>query len=236
MPDPNDTPLLDAEGIHKRYGGVHALRGARLAIRPARSTPSWARTARASRRCSRSSRARSSPTAARSRWPASESSFRRPTDALRQGIATVTQETTLAPDLSVAENVFLGRLARRGPLVDWRATAPPRGRRAAPASLDVDPSRPVRRLRPDQQQLVEIARALSIDARVLILDEPTSSLTDDEVAALFRVVRRLRDEGVATIFVSHRLQEVFALADRLTVLRDGRRSGRPATGEIDEPG
>ncbi len=73
--------------------------------------------------------------------------------------------------------------------------------------------------------MVEIARALSIDARVVILDEPTSSLTDDEVEALFAIVRRLRAEGVATIFVSHRLQEVFALADRVTVLRDGRNVG-----------
>ena len=85
---------------------------------------------------------------------------------------------------------------------------------------------PVRRLRPDQQQMVEIARALSIDARVLILDEPTSSLTEDEVEALFGLVRRLRGEGVATIFVSHRLSELFALADRVT--RPARRRTRSA--------
>ena len=85
---------------------------------------------------------------------------------------------------------------------------------------------PVRRLRPDLQQMVEIARALSIDARVLILDEPTSSLTDDEVESLFAAVRTLRDDGVSTIFVSHRLDEVFELADRISVLRDGRQRRR----------
>ena len=94
---------------------------------------------------------------------------------------------------------------------------------------------PVRRLRPDQQQMVEIARALSIDARVLILDEPTSSLTEDEVDALFGLVRRLRDEGVATIFVSHRLGELFALADRVTVLRDGHTVGGGLVADFDRP-
>ena len=94
---------------------------------------------------------------------------------------------------------------------------------------------PVRRLRPDQQQMVEIARALSIDARVLILDEPTSSLTDDEVESLFAVVRRLRADGVAVIFVSHRLSEIFELADRITVLRDGRTVGGGPAAEFDRP-
>jgi ABC-type sugar transport system ATPase subunit len=163
-------------------------------------------------------------------------SFRDPTDALGQGIATVTQETTLALDLSIAENIFLGhRMTRRSGLIDWRATR----RRAAAAlarlDLDLDPGMAVRRLRPDQQQMVEIARALSIDARVLILDEPTSSLTEDEVEALFGLVRRLRGEGVATIFVSHRLGELFALADRVTVLRDGHTVGGGLVADFDRP-
>jgi ABC-type sugar transport system ATPase subunit len=235
MPDPNDTPqLLVADGIHKRYGGVHALRGARLAVRPAEVHALVGENGSGKSTLLKILSGQILADDGTVTMAGKRVSFRRPTDALRSGIATVTQETTLAPDLSVAENVFLGRrLARRGPLVDWRTTR----RRAAAAlrrlGLDVDPSWPVRRLRPDQQQLVEVARALSIDARVLILDEPTSSLTDDEVAALFRVVRRLRDDGVATIFVSHRLQEVFSLADRLTVLRDGRTVGEARTGEID---
>jgi ABC-type sugar transport system ATPase subunit len=235
MPDPNDTPpLLVADAIHKRYGGVHALRGARLAVRPAEVHALVGENGSGKSTLLKILSGQILADGGTVTMAGERVSFRRPTDALRSGIATVTQETTLAPDLSVAENVFLGRrLARRGPLVDWRTTR----RRAVVAlhrlGLDVDPSWPVRRLRPDQQQLVEVARALSIDARVLILDEPTSSLTDDEVSVLFRVVRRLRDEGVATIFVSHRLQEVFLLADRLTVLRDGRTVGEARTGEID---
>jgi ABC-type sugar transport system ATPase subunit len=237
MPDPNDTPqLLVADGIHKRYGGVHALRGAHLAVLPAEVHALVGENGSGKSTLLKILSGQILADGGTVTMAGERVSFRRPTDALRSGIATVTQETTLVPDLSVAENVFLGsRLARRGPLVDWRTTR----RRAASAlqrlGLDVDPSWPVRRLRPDQQQLVEVARALSVDARVLILDEPTSSLTDDEVAALFRVVRRLRDEGVTTIFVSHRLQEVFALADRLTVLRDGRTVGEARSAEIDRP-
>jgi ABC-type sugar transport system ATPase subunit len=161
---------------------------------------------------------------------------RNPTEALRQGIATVTQETTLAPDLSIAENVFLGHrmVARRG-FIDWRGTRRRAGEALARLGLELDPSVPVRRLRPDQQQMVEIARALSIDARVLILDEPTSSLTDDEVESLFRVIRRLRDQGVAVIFVSHRLSEIFQLGDRATVLRDGHTVGEGLLTELDRP-
>jgi ABC-type sugar transport system ATPase subunit len=161
-------------------------------------------------------------------------SVRNPTDALKRGIATVTQETTLAPDLSIAENVFLGHrmVARRG-IIDWRRTRAVARQALARLDLDLDPATVVRRLRPDQQQMVEIARALSIDARVLILDEPTSSLTDDEVQSLFGRVRRLRQDDVAVIFVSHRLSEIFEVADRITVLRDGHTVGGGPVEEFD---
>jgi ABC-type sugar transport system ATPase subunit len=227
-------PFLQATALHKRYGGVHALRGARIAVHPGEVHALVGENGSGKSTLlgilSGQIRADSGEVLLAGR-PAA---FRNPTDALRSGIATVTQETTLAPDLSITENVFLGRrMVRRGPFVDWRATR----RRASDAlrrlGLDVDPSLPVRRLRPDQQQLVEIARALSIDARVLVLDEPTSSLTDDEVASLFALVRTLRDEGVAIIFVSHRLQEVFELADRITVLRDGQTVGEAPAPELD---
>jgi ABC-type sugar transport system ATPase subunit len=134
----------------------------------------------------------------------------------------VTQETTLAPDLSIAENIFMGHRMERGRLgIRWGATSRRAGEVLDRLHLELDPSQIVRRLRPDQQQMVEIARAISMDARVLILDEATSSLTDDEVESLFAIVRRLREDGVATVFVSHRLSETFSLADEVTILRDG---------------
>jgi rhamnose transport system ATP-binding protein len=149
------------------------------------------------------------------------------------GIAVVHQEPRLFPDLTVAENVFIGHApAGRLGTIDWGAT-----RRAAQALFDelevrFDVGAPVRGLSMADQQLIEIAKALSVDARVLILDEPTASLTAHEVARLFAIVRRLRDRGVSILFVSHRLDEVFELCDRATVFRDGRHVITTATAAL----
>ena len=146
-----------------------------------------------------------------------------PARARDLGIAVVHQEPRLFPDLTIAENVYVGH-APRGPLgtIDWRSM-----RRSASTlfeELDVrfDVGALVRGLSMADQQLIEIAKSLSFDARVLILDEPTASLSAHEVERLFTIVRRFRDRGVAVLFVSHRLGEVFELCDRATVLRDGR--------------
>jgi rhamnose transport system ATP-binding protein len=146
-----------------------------------------------------------------------------PAQARSLGIAVVHQEPRLFPDLSVAENVSIGH-APRGPLgtVDWGSTN--RLARSLFAELDVtfDVQALVRGLSMADQQLIEIAKALSVDAGVLILDEPTASLSAHEVERLFTIVRGLRDRGVAVLFVSHRLGEVFDLCDTATVLRDGK--------------
>jgi rhamnose transport system ATP-binding protein len=139
-----------------------------------------------------------------------------------QGVAVIYQEPSLFPDLSLAENVFIGRqpVTGRG-TVDWA-----RMRRDAAAlfgqlGVDLDPERPARGLSIADQQIVEIAKALSTDARVIVMDEPTAALSASESERLLDVARRLRDGGAAVVFVSHRLDEVFALCDRLTVMRDG---------------
>jgi ABC-type sugar transport system ATPase subunit len=228
-------PILTAERMHKRYGGVHALRGASLEIFPGEVHTLVGENGSGKSTLLKLLSGQVQPDAGSITFAGAATSFRDPADALHKGIATVTQETTLAPDLSIAENVFLGhRMARRAGLIDWKRTLTLAEAALARLSLDLDPSLPARRLRPDQQQMVEIARALSFDARVLILDEPTSSLTDDEVEALFGIVRKLGVEGVATIFVSHRLGEVFEIADRVTVLRDGHAVGSGPASEFDE--
>ncbi|MEI8332231.1 MAG: sugar ABC transporter ATP-binding protein [Chloroflexota bacterium] len=149
------------------------------------------------------------------------------------GIAVVHQEPRLFPDLTVAENVFIGH-APSGRLgtIDWGGTR--RAAQALFAELDVhiDVGAPVRGLSMADQQLIEIAKSLSLDARVLILDEPTASLSAHEVGRLFTIVRRLRDRGVSVLFVSHRLVEVFDLCDRATVFRDGRHVVTTATSEL----
>ncbi|MFF5199307.1 sugar ABC transporter ATP-binding protein [Micromonospora parva] len=145
-----------------------------------------------------------------------------PQDAQRAGIGVVHQERNLIPAFSVAENICLQHLPRRAGLVDRAALRTEARRCLELLDLDLDPDLPVSRLSVAQLQLVEIAKALSADSTVLLLDEPTASLTNDEADRLYGIVRRLSERGHATVLVSHKLEEVFAIADTVTVLRDGR--------------
>jgi ribose transport system ATP-binding protein len=147
---------------------------------------------------------------------------RRPKDALDAGIIVIHQELSLVPDRSVAENIYLGHLPR-GPLggVRRRLLHQNAARLLARVGLAVPPATPVRRLGIAQQQLVEIARALSREARVIVMDEPTATLTTAEQRILFATIATLRDSGVGLVFISHHLEEVFEICDRVTVLRDG---------------
>ena len=162
-----------------------------------------------------------------------------PIAAQRLGISTVYQEVNLCPNLTVAENIFAGRYPRRG----WnglKAIDGPRMLRETRAllarlHLDIDPTRTLGSLPVAVQQLVAIARALSVDAKVLILDEPTSSLDDSEVESLFAVLRGLRATGLAILFVTHFLDQVYAIADRITVLRNGRFVGEWTPAQLPAP-
>lgn len=149
------------------------------------------------------------------------------------GIAAIYQELSLFPDLDVAENIFIGRQpTTKAGRIDWARLYREAGQLLASLGVQLDLKKKARLLSIAQQQMVEIARAFSIHARILIMDEPTSSLTLNEVADLFRLVRRLRAEGTAIIFISHRIEELFELADRVTVLRDGAYIGTRPTGEV----
>jgi monosaccharide-transporting ATPase len=155
-------------------------------------------------------------------------------DAQAAGISTVYQEVNLCTNLSIGENVMLGHEVRGRFGIDWRATHRAAAQALARLGLDgLDPRRPLSSLSLAVQQLVAISRAIVVNAKVLILDEPTSSLDANEVAALFAIIRRLRDEGVAILFVSHFLDQVFAISDRLTVLRNGRFEGEYLRRDID---
>ncbi|MEV7426541.1 sugar ABC transporter ATP-binding protein [Streptomyces sp. NPDC091212] len=143
-------------------------------------------------------------------------------DAQRLGIATIYQEFNLVPDLTVAENIFLGRQPRRFGMVDRKRMESDAAELLERVGVSAAPHTLVRELGIARLQMVEIAKALSLDARVLIMDEPTAVLTSEEVEKLFRIVRRLREDGVGIVFITHHLEEIAALGDRVTVLRDGR--------------
>jgi ribose transport system ATP-binding protein len=148
--------------------------------------------------------------------------FPDPLASQRSGISVIFQEFSLLPHLSVAENVFVTREPGRGPIIDWDAMNRNTRQILQTLNLDIDPATPVGELAVSQQQLVEIGRALSVKARVIIMDEPTAALNEREVVRLLEIVRSLAAGGVSVIYVSHRLTEVFSVADRITVFRDGR--------------
>jgi len=159
--------------------------------------------------------------------------FAGPADALAAGVAVIYQEPTLFPDLSVAENIFIGRQPLRGMRrIDPDAMRAGCEKLFARLGVHLDPDRPARGLSIADQQLVEIAKALSYDARVLVMDEPTAALSGVEVERLFAVVRALRGSGAAILFISHRFDEVFSLCQRITVMRDGRWVSSDPTAEL----
>ncbi|MFE5213546.1 MULTISPECIES: sugar ABC transporter ATP-binding protein [unclassified Streptomyces] len=156
-------------------------------------------------------------------------------DSERLGIATIYQEFNLVPDLTVAENIFLGRQPRRFGMIDRRRMEADAEVLLARVGVDVSPRTRVRELGIARLQMVEIAKALSLNARVLIMDEPTAVLTSEEVEKLFAIVRSLRADGVGVVFITHHLEEIAALGDRVTVIRDGRSVGQvPADTAEDE--
>jgi inositol transport system ATP-binding protein len=156
--------------------------------------------------------------------------FASPHEAQKAGVVTIYQEFTLAPDMTIAENVFIGREPGNRLFVSWKDMAEKTRAITDRIGLKRDPMTTVRQLSVAEQQLVEIARALSMNSRLIVMDEPTSALSEAEVANLETIVRKLRAEGISIIFVTHRLDEVFRLCDRYTVLRDGHYVG---SGEIE---
>ncbi|MGD1223868.1 sugar ABC transporter ATP-binding protein [Streptomyces krungchingensis] len=156
-------------------------------------------------------------------------------DSERLGIATIYQEFNLVPDLTVAENIFLGRQPRRFGMIDRKTMEADAAELLRRVGVNVSPRARVRELGIARLQMVEIAKALSLRARVLIMDEPTAVLTSEEVEKLFAIVRALREDGVGIVFITHHLEEIAALGDRVTVIRDGKSVGQvPASTPEDE--
>jgi ribose transport system ATP-binding protein len=176
--------------------------------------------------------------AGQTRLDAADVRMATPAAAIAAGIRLIPQELSVFPDLSVAENVHLGAMpaSGKGPLsrIDFAAMVAGTSELLASLGLDyIDPRAPLSRLSVSEQRLVEIARALTGRARVLVMDEPTASLSEPERARLFDIMRRLKARGTAIVFISHYLNEVFTISDRITVLRDGHNAGDFVTAETD---
>jgi inositol transport system ATP-binding protein len=156
----------------------------------------------------------------------------RPHDATHRGIVTIYQEFTLLPEMTIAENVFIGREPGTGPFVNWSSMASGTTAILDQLGLHLKPTTLVRDLNVAEQQMIEIARALSMKSRLIVMDEPTSALSSTEVQKLYQIVRNLRAQGLGIIFVTHRLEEVMDICDRYTVLRDGKPAGAGAVADV----
>ncbi|GMA15299.1 sugar ABC transporter ATP-binding protein (plasmid) [Deinococcus metallilatus] len=221
MTAPEAVPAVAFQGISKTFGPVEVLHDVTFSVAPGEVHALLGENGAGKSTLMKILGGYLAPTRGEVRLSGQPAHFRDSRDAEARGIVLIHQEFNLAEDLTVAQNIFLGH-ERGGLLLNDAAMG--RGAREALARLGVtlDPRLRVRDLTVPQKQLVEIARALSRQARVLILDEPTATLTLQETERLFRLMRHLREEGVTMLYISHKLDEVKAIADRVTVLRDGR--------------
>jgi rhamnose transport system ATP-binding protein len=223
LPDPTAIPVVRLRDVRKAFAGVQALAGASLELYPGEAHALIGENGAGKSTLVKILAGVHDPDQGTLEIDGEEVVLSGPADARDRGIAVIFQEPTLFGDLSVAENVFIGRQPlRSGRRIDLRAMDRTVAEIFGRLGVRLDPDRIARGLSIAEQQLVEIAKALSLDAKVVVMDEPTASLTPIEVGRLFGVVRSLREHGTAVLFISHRLEEAFAICQRVTVLRDGK--------------
>ena len=225
--------ILRTTGIEKQFRGVKALKGVDFSVEAGEVHALMGENGAGKSTLIKIITGVYEPTAGEVVLNGTECRFRSPLEAERAGISTVYQEVNLLPDLSVAENICIGREPRnRLGLIDKKAMRERARKALARLDIDIDVSESLSSYSIAVQQLVAIARALDVDCKLLILDEPTSSLDENEVNELFAVMKKLRDEGMAIIFITHFLDQVYAVSDRITILRDGQKVGTYKTAEL----
>ncbi|MDB5506900.1 MAG: transporter [Devosia sp.] len=219
-------PLLEVSGVSKHFAGVIALNDVSLTVRSGEILGLMGENGAGKSTLLKILSGVQPPTKGQISFDGRPFAPASPLDAKAAGIVTIYQELSLIPTLTVAENIFVGR-APLGAfrLIDWRRMREETRKIIARVGLAIDPETPVSSLSVAEQQLVEIARALSLESRLIIMDEPTSALTESEVQRLLDIMRKLKADGVAIMFVTHRLEEASLICDRMTVLRDGRNAG-----------
>ena len=229
------TPLVALSAIHKRFPGVYALKGVDFDVLPGEVHALVGENGAGKSTLIKIAAGVYDCEEGQYRIAGEEVFLDGPRAALDRGIAVVYQELELVASLSVAENLFFGRLPHgRGGRVLWDELYAASEQLLAEVGLAVDPRTKVGYLGVAAQQLVEIARALSFEARMIVMDEPTSALSPREIEKLFALIARLKAKGVGLVYVSHKLDEIMALADRVTVLRDGARVACERTEDLDE--
>jgi ABC-type sugar transport system ATPase subunit len=223
--EPQSPPLLRVEQVSKSFPGVLALQDVSLEVYPGEVLGLVGENGAGKSTLMKILSGVYAPDGGQILLDGQPVSIHDPRHAQRLGISIIYQEFNLMPNLSVEENVFVGREPNSGGIVRWRDLRRQTQDLLNQLGVQLNPSATVRDLSVAEQQMVEIAKALSMNARLVIMDEPTSALTETEVTALFAIIRGLRERGLAVIYISHRLEEIFDICDRVTVLRDGQLAG-----------
>lgn len=220
-------PILELRGVSKYFPGIHALEEVDFRVRPAEVHALIGENGAGKSTLVKILSGVYRPTEGTVLRDGEPVEFKNPHFAQASGISTIHQEATMFPDLSVTENIFMGHhmQAGRSRLLDWRSMEVRTRELLEQLEIDVDPKAIVKNLSVAERQMIEIVKALSINADVVIMDEPTSALTLNEVEHLYKIIRRLKEQKKAVIFISHKFDEIFMIADSYTVLRDGRYVG-----------
>ncbi|MDA3920881.1 MAG: sugar ABC transporter ATP-binding protein [Salinisphaera sp.] len=227
--------ILSARDVRKHYGGVKALKGVDFDIYPGTVTTLFGENGAGKSTLMKILSGVEQPTEGQIVLDGEPVRFASTVDARERGISIIHQELSLAPNLSVRDNIFMGRELVRNGSVDYAEEARQAAALMAELEEDIDPLTPVGELRVGQQQIVEIARSLSVNSRILIMDEPTSALSATEVEVLFKVIRDLTSRSVALVYISHHLEEALEITDYAVVLRDGSMTAKAERSEIDLP-
>ncbi|WP_311259691.1 sugar ABC transporter ATP-binding protein [Microbacterium sp. WCS2018Hpa-9] len=226
-------PVLEVSGVRKSFFGVEVLKGIDFDVRPGEVHGLVGENGAGKSTLMKIIAGVQPADEGVVRYRGGEVRYGHPRQAMDDGIVTVFQEFTLLPERTVAQNVYLGREPRRGGFVDQKAMVRRTGELLADLGVSfIDPQARVGSLTVAEQQIVEIVKALSFEAQVISMDEPTAALSDREVELLYAIIRRLTSRGVAVIYVSHRLKEIFDLCDRITILKDGALVSTDETGAL----
>lgn len=221
-----EKKLLDMKDISKTFGSVQALKGVSLDLYAGEVLALMGENGAGKSTLMNILSGSLQPTEGEIYLKGEKVHVSDPITAKKLGIAKIHQELQIVPELSVAENIFLGRWkSKAGPAVDFKGMIEESRKYLEMLDVKVDPAKKLKDLRIGEQQLVEIAKAISLNSEIIVMDEPTSAISEKEAEKLFNIIRRLRSEGKGIIYITHRMEEIFKIADRLTVMRDGQYIG-----------
>ena len=224
--------VLEMRNISKQYGGIKALRDVTLTLKKGEVLCLCGENGAGKSTLMKILTGVETPTSGEIWINGKKQQISKPLDAYKLGISIVHQELVQIPEMTIAENIFVGRYDKKAGFIDYRALTKKTEALMERLQIHFDPNTKIRQYSVAQRQLIEIMKALSYDSSIIVLDEPTAALTIEETQTLYRIIRKLKEDGVSVIFISHRMDDIFAVGDRVFVLKDGAYSGDAKVSDV----